>query len=80
MGLANCQSSLHNDTILMITTTSTGTWLFQFSVILLELQLDICRGDFVFNLSGKTAPPRLEPITLRFLSMRIIILTKPAHA
>jgi len=53
MGLANCQSSLHDVTILMITTTSTGTWLFQFSVILFELQLDICREDFVFNLSGK---------------------------
>ena len=56
MGLANCQSSLHDVTILMITTTSTGTWLFQFSVILLELQLDICREDFVFNLVEKLAP------------------------
>ena len=53
MRLANRWSSLHDVTILVITTTSTGTWLFQFLVILFELQLDICREDFVFNLSGK---------------------------
>ena len=53
MGLANCQSSLHDVTILAITTTSTGTWLFQVLVILFELQLDMYREDFVFNLSGK---------------------------